>query len=130
MPLQFVKQPATSSWYDLNDKITPNENVWPLNFLNSKLPYRKHIHYAFKVFQEEIFKKKKKKKVHYWKSSYMLCSCVHIKTIPWKFCFLNPKNSRVIYPWNFVNFLKSRLIFILFYCFWMFVNKLFTYLKT
>ena len=28
---------------------------------------------------------------------------------------------------NFVNFLKSRLIFNLFYCFWMYVNKLFTY---
>ena len=29
---------------------------------------------------------------------------------------------------NFVNFLKNRLISILFYCFWMFVNKLFTHL--
>ena len=26
---------------------------------------------------------------------------VHIKTIPWKFRILNPKNSRVIYPWSF-----------------------------
>ena len=25
---------------------------------------------------------------------------IHIKTIPWKFCILNPKNSRVIYPWS------------------------------
>ena len=25
---------------------------------------------------------------------------VHSKTIPWKFCFLNPKNSRVYYPWS------------------------------
>ena len=24
--------------------------------------------------------------------------CVHIKTLPWKFCILNPKNSRVIIP--------------------------------
>ena len=24
--------------------------------------------------------------------------CVHIKTIPWKFCFLNPKNSQFISP--------------------------------
>ena len=29
---------------------------------------------------------------------------------------------------NITSFLKSRLIFILFYCFWIFVNKLFTYL--
>ena len=28
---------------------------------------------------------------------------------------------------KFVNFLKSRLIFNIFYCFWMFVNKCFTY---
>ena len=28
---------------------------------------------------------------------------------------------------EFVNFLKSRLIFNIFYCFWMFVNKLFTF---
>ena len=28
----------------------------------------------------------------------------------------------------FVNFLKSRLIFNIFYCFWMFANELFTYL--
>ena len=26
--------------------------------------------------------------------------CIHIKTIPWKFCNLNPKNSRVICPWS------------------------------
>ena len=51
--------------------------------------------------------------------------CFHIKTITWKFRFLNPKDSRVI---CLLSFLKSRLIFILFYCFWMFVNKLFTYL--
>ena len=29
---------------------------------------------------------------------------------------------------EFYKFLKSRLIFNIFYCFWMFVNKLFTYL--
>ena len=29
---------------------------------------------------------------------------------------------------KFINFLKSRLIFNIFYCFWMFVNKLFTYI--
>ena len=26
--------------------------------------------------------------------------CVHIKTIPWKFHILNPKNSWVICPWS------------------------------
>ena len=26
--------------------------------------------------------------------------CVHIKTLPWKFRFLNSENSRVIYPWS------------------------------
>ena len=31
-----------------------------------------------------------------WKFHYML----YIKTIPWKFCNLKPKNSRVIYPWS------------------------------
>ena len=30
-------------------------------------------------------------------------------------------------PVKFVNFLKSRLIFNILYCFWMFVNKIFTY---
>ena len=29
---------------------------------------------------------------------------------------------------KFVNFLKSRLTYNIFYCFWMFVNKFFTYL--
>ena len=31
-------------------------------------------------------------------------------------------------PVNFVHFLKIRLTFNIFYCFWIFVNKLFTYL--
>ena len=26
--------------------------------------------------------------------------CVYIKTIPWKFCNFNPKNSWVIWPWS------------------------------
>ena len=47
--------------------------------------------------------------------------CLHIKTIPWKFPILNPNNSRVI-------FWKSRLIFNIFCCFWIFVNKLLIYL--
>ena len=42
--------------------------------------------------------------------------CVHMKTIPWKFRILNPK--------NFVDFLKSRLTFNIFFCFWIFVDKL------
>ena len=33
-----------------------------------------------------------------WRSRYMVC--FHMKTIPWKFCILNPKNSRVICPWS------------------------------
>ena len=33
-----------------------------------------------------------------WKSS--LIFCVHMKTIPWKFRILIPKNSRVICPWS------------------------------
>ena len=53
---------------------------------------------------------------------------VHITTILWKFSILNPKSSRVILLLKFVNFLKTRLIFNIFYCFWMFLNKLFTYL--
>ena len=44
--------------------------------------------------------------------------CVHIKTIPWRFRILNLKNFRIICPWSFVNFLKSRLIFNIYY-FWM-----------
>ena len=62
-----------------------------------------------------------------WKSPETYV-CVHMKTILWKFLILNPKNSRVICLWSLKSFLKSRLIFILFFCFWMFVNKLFTYL--
>ena len=54
-------------------------------------------------------------------------ACVHIKTMPWKSRFLNSKNFRVICPRKIVNFLKSRLTFNIFYCFWIFVNKLFTY---
>ena len=46
-----------------------------------------------------------------------------MKTIPWKFRIVNPKNSGVIYPWNLFFFIKSRLIFKIFYCFCMFVNK-------
>ena len=51
------------------------------------------------------------------------CVRVHIKTILWKFRILNPKNS-----WIVVVFLKSRLLFKIFYCFCMFVSKHFIYL--
>ena len=52
-------------------------------------------------------------------------------------CIMSSKNTKMQWWWGilsnylplkFVNFLKSRLIFNIFYCFWMFVNKLFTYL--
>ena len=50
-----------------------------------------------------------------WRFSYV---CVHIKTIPWRFRILNLKNFWIICPWSFANFLKSRLIFNIYY-FWM-----------
>ena len=63
--------------------------------------------------------------IQIWKLS--LCWC------PWK-----NNNVKILHslseeflsylPVKFVNVLKSRLIFHIFYCFWMFVNKLFTYL--
>ena len=56
------------------------------------------------------------------------CVCVHAKTIPWKCRFLI-LGILQLFAVNFAHFLKSRLIFISFYCFGMFVNKLFTYLK-
>ena len=54
--------------------------------------------------------------------------CVHIKRVLWKFHRLNPKIFPVICPLSIVDSLKSRLIFNISYCFWMFVNKLFIYL--
>ena len=41
--------------------------------------------------------------------------------LPWRIHILNPKNSRVIYLWSLFFFLKSRLLFNIFYfstCFW------------
>ena len=53
--------------------------------------------------------------------------CVHIKTIPSKFRI--PGQDLPSYLClRFVNFLKFRLIFNIFYCSWMFVNKHLTYL--
>ena len=54
---------------------------------------------------------------------HFLCN---VKRISSKSRILNLQNSPN--PVKFVNFSESRLIFILFYCLWMFVNKLFTYL--
>ena len=48
-----------------------------------------------------------------WKSPCMLCLC---KKNTLKISYL---------PVHFVNFFKIRLIFNIFYCFWVFVNKLF-----
>ena len=57
--------------------------------------------------------------------------CVRIKTIPRKFLFADPILRFLSYlPVTFVNVLKSRLIFFLFFCFWMFVNKLFIHLTS
>ena len=41
-----------------------------------------------------------KLKIHYADMKIFLYVCVYIKTIPWKFRILNPKNSRVICPWS------------------------------
>ena len=54
-----------------------------------------------------------------------ICLCSY-KSNPLK--ILNPKNSWVVFRVKFVNFLKSRLIFNILCCFWMFVNNHFTYL--
>ena len=45
--------------------------------------------------------------------------CVRIKTIPRKFLFADPIRFLSYLPVTFVNFLKSRLIFLLFCCFWI-----------
>ena len=52
---------------------------------------------------------------------------VHIKTIPWKFNILILRILE-LFTVKFVNCFKSRLLFNVFYCFWMFVSKLFIYL--
>ena len=87
--------------------------------------YGKHInfrpiHFSFygnlKVIKDTL--------MQVWKSLYMFMFIW--KQYPENFPFLI---LRILYiTVKFVNFLKSRLIFNLFYCFWMFVNKLFTYL--
>ena len=61
-----------------------------------------------------------------WKSYHIFW--VHIKTTPWKFRILIPKNSGVTYQWSLFFFWKSRLPLNIFYCFCMFVNKHFRYL--
>ena len=46
-----------------------------------------------------------------------------MKIIPWKFCIVDPNNSNNPILVKFVFFLKIRLLFKVFYCFCMFVNK-------
>ena len=48
------------------------------------------------------------------------------KQYPENFAFLILRVLEFIFPGKFVNFLKSRLIFNMFYYFRMFLNKLFT----
>ena len=60
-----------------------------------------------------------------WKSPAMFVFIQ--KQYPDHFALLTPRIIE-LFSGKFVNFLKSRLIFILFYCFWMFVSKPFTYL--
>ena len=48
--------------------------------------------------------------------------CVHKKIIPVSLSYSQEFSSYL--PVKFINFLKSRLIFNMFYCFWMFVNKI------
>ena len=51
---------------------------------------------------------------------------VYLKTIPWKFINVHPRNPGVIYPWNFYFSYNSRLIFQIFCCFCRFINKHFS----
>ena len=58
-----------------------------------------------------------------------------IRKSPYMFVFIlkqYPENFALrilkLFAVKFVNLFKNRLIFNTFYCFWMFVNKLFTYL--
>ena len=60
-----------------------------------------------------------------WKSPYILYS---YKNNTIKISHSESQGFLKYLPVKFVNFLKSRLIFNIVYCFWVFVNKLFTYL--
>ena len=61
-----------------------------------------------------------------WKSSYI--TVFKQKQYPQNFAVLILRILEWSLRVKFVNFMKSRLIFNIFYCFWMFVNKHFTYL--
>ena len=64
--------------------------------------------------------------VHWWTFENLpICLCSY-KNITLKMA--HPKFSEFssYLPVRFINFLKSRLIFNIFYCFWMLVNKLLT----
>ena len=64
-----------------------------------------------------------------WKSHLKIDTLIHLKIIYWKCRILNRDKSRIIYPQSLHLFWKIRLIFNIFYCFRMFVNKIFTYLR-
>ena len=57
-----------------------------------------------------------------------LCLCSYTNNTLKCFAFWIMRILELSAPWSFVNFWKSRLIFNIFCCFWMFVNTLFTYL--
>ena len=57
------------------------------------------VNYNERVQRQKLFLKGviKGKLMQIWKFHYVR---VHVKTIRWKFCIRNPKNSRVVYPWK------------------------------
>ena len=76
----YLEKPAAFSCFKLVLQITVSVLCWPML-------------YSIKGTQMQI-------------SKVSLYVCVHIKTIPLKFCFLNPRNSRYICPWS-LYFLKK-----------------------
>ena len=64
--------------------------------------------------------------IQIWKS--LLCLCSYKSNIL-KFWHSESKEFSSYSPVNFEYFFKSRLIFNVFHCFYMFVNKHFAYLK-
>ena len=108
-------------------KIFMEVDSWPWIFMSFGLSCKNIVNRFFLFFSHVEIRPHvtfKGTLMQIWKPLYI---CVHTKTIPWKFRDLNSKNSRVL-PAKFVIFLKSRLIFNILYCFWIFVNKTFTYL--
>ena len=96
----IIQSLTRSSWYS-----------WTLFFLSCYLSY------------ENL--KTSHLKVHYCRFENLpTCLCSY-KNNTLKISYKN--NILRYFPMKFVNFLKSRLIFNICYCFWMFINKLFTY---